>query len=65
MAQETVIGVDVGTSSVRAAVFDLAGRRLGHAVRATMEWNDREHWHEQSSADVWSQTGSSSNRSGL
>jgi hypothetical protein len=34
-------------------------------VRATMEWNDREHWHEQSSADVWSQTGSSSNRSGL
>jgi FGGY-family pentulose kinase len=36
-----------------AAVFDLSGKRLGRAVVATKEWNDREDWHEQSSADVW------------
>jgi len=55
--REAVIGVDIGTSSVRAAVFDLAGRRLGHAAHATKEWNEREHWHEQSSDDVWSAAG--------
>ena len=48
-----VVGVDVGTGSARAAVFDLRGRRLGHASRPIQLWHPASDWAEQSSADIW------------
>ena len=44
---EYVIGVDVGTGSVRAAVFTLQGKLMGHASAALTEWNPREGLYEQ------------------
>lgn len=34
-----VVGVDVGTGSVRAAVFSLDGKLLGHASSELREWS--------------------------
>lgn len=64
-----VAGVDVGTGSVRAALFSTDGHRVGHAVRPIRTWtgcgglvNARAHagahaqdaWFvEQSSDDIW------------
>ena len=48
-----VIGVDVGTGSARAGVFDLQGRRLGSAVREIRTWRPRTDHVEQSSDDIW------------
>ncbi len=52
-----VIGVDVGTGSVRAGVFDLEGRMVGHAVREIQIWRPREDFVEQSSTDIWARAG--------
>ena len=35
---DLVVGVDVGTGSARAGVFDLAGKRLGSATRNIKTW---------------------------
>jgi FGGY-family pentulose kinase len=51
--QPAVIGVDVGTGSARAGVFDLNGRKLGSAVRAIRMWGPRPGYAEQSSDDIW------------
>ena len=51
--QPAVIGVDVGTGSARAGVFDLHGRRLGSAVREIRTWRPRPDHVEQSSTDIW------------
>jgi FGGY-family pentulose kinase len=50
------IGVDVGSGSVRAAVFDHAGHRRADVVRSIRQFNPRADYYEQSSADIWQQT---------
>ena len=47
------IGVDVGTGSARAGVFDSSGRLLGSARRALALWREPGDVVEQSSADIW------------
>ncbi len=47
------IGIDVGTGSARAALFDLEGRRLAMAVRPIRMWKPHAEWAEQSSEDIW------------
>ena len=51
--QPAVIGVDVGTGSARAGVFDLHGRKRGSAVRPISTWRPRPDFVEQSSDDIW------------
>jgi FGGY-family pentulose kinase len=51
--QPSVIGVDVGTGSARAGVFDLAGRKLGSAACDIRAWRDGADVCEQSSEDIW------------
>jgi D-ribulokinase len=51
--QQAFIGVDVGTSSTRAGVFDETGKLLGIARRAIRTWHEAGDIVEQSSADIW------------
>lgn len=48
-----VIGIDVGTGSARAGVFDLSGRMVATAKRDIALWREGD-IAEQSSADIWS-----------
>lgn len=48
------IGVDVGTGSARAGVFDAGGKMLGMAVQPIQMWKYQAVFVEQSSADIWS-----------
>lgn len=48
-----VIGVDVGTGSVRAGAFDLAGTLLGVAKRDIAIFREAGSLVEQSSRDIW------------
>jgi len=53
MAEQHFIGVDVGTGSARAGVFDANGRQLGvgkHEIKLFQAAGDIA---EQSSADIW------------
>ena len=51
---DLVIGVDVGTGSARAGVFDLSGKRLGSATRNIKTWTYANgDFVEQSSEDIW------------
>lgn len=52
-----VIGVDVGTGSVRAGVFTLDGKMLGTASFPIREWRPKPDFYEQSSEDIWAETG--------
>ena len=56
-ADRVVIGVDVGTGSVRAGVFSLDGRMLGTASASIREFLPRPDFYEQSSANIWEETG--------
>ena len=47
------LGIDVGTASVRAALFDGKGRRLGFASSAIQIFRPEEDFVEQSSDDIW------------
>lgn len=47
------IGVDVGTGSARAGVFDGLGHLRGAARRPIRTWNEEGGLVEQSSADIW------------
>ncbi|WP_310218022.1 FGGY family carbohydrate kinase [Neorhizobium sp. 2083] len=47
------MGVDVGTGSARAGVFDAAGRLLGSASRPIATLKPAEDFVEQSSRDIW------------
>ncbi len=58
MKQRAVLGVDVGTGSVRAALFDARGARLGLGTHPIQLYRPREDFAEQSSDDIWSACGS-------
>jgi len=47
------LGVDVGTGSARAGVFDATGVMLGAHVEAIVTFRPAEDFVEQSSADIW------------
>ncbi|MCK8779858.1 FGGY-family carbohydrate kinase [Rhizobium sp. NTR19] len=47
------IGVDVGTGSARAGLFDEHGRLLASAKRPITIWHEPGHVVEQSSAQIW------------
>lgn len=47
------IGVDVGTGSARAGVFDLNGRMVGQASRAIEIYRPQADFVEQSSDNIW------------
>jgi len=47
------IGVDVGTSSVRAALVTSAGHLVCSASSAITIWEPEPNFYEQSSADIW------------
>jgi FGGY-family pentulose kinase len=51
------LGIDVGSASVRAGLYDGAGQRLAFAVRAIRQFHPRTSFVEQSSADIWRMTG--------
>jgi D-ribulokinase len=51
--QQAFIGVDVGTSSARAGVFDEAGTLLSTARHPIAIWHDAGDIVEQSSSDIW------------
>ena len=48
-----VIGVDVGTGSARAGIFDLAGRMVGSARRDITLFHASGSIVEQSSGEIW------------
>lgn len=53
MDDRLYLGVDVGTGSARAGVFDAAGMMLGTARRDIRIWHEPGGIVEQSSADIW------------
>ena len=53
MTAPCFLGVDVGTGSARAGVFDAAGRMLGTAKRDLLIFNAPGGIAEQSSAQIW------------
>ncbi len=48
-----LIGIDVGTGSARAGVFDLGGQLLGTAAQEIALWKGPGNRVEQSSDDIW------------
>ncbi len=57
MADQVVIGVDVGTGSVRAGVFTLDGVMLGSSSSPILEFHPKADFYEQSSENIWAETG--------
>ena len=53
MSRESLIGIDVGTSSARAVLFDLRGETLACAARGYSLRMPQPGWVEQSSEEVW------------
>jgi D-ribulokinase len=51
--RQAYIGVDVGTSSTRAGVFDETGKLLAIARHPIRTWHEAGDIVEQSSADIW------------
>lgn len=52
-----VVGVDVGTGSVRAGLFTAGGRMLGLGIAPIAMRRYDEHFVEQSSRDIWAAAG--------
>ena len=52
--REAYIGVDVGTLSARAGVFDAAGQLIASARRPIAVWREAGDIVEQSSDNIWS-----------
>ena len=48
-----VIGIDVGTSSARAGLFDSAGIRVATQSHTIQTWKPKPDYAEQSSRDIW------------
>ena len=57
MTSKLYLGVDVGTASVRAALFDDSGCRLGLGVHPIQIFRPAEDFVEQSSDDIWHAAG--------
>ena len=53
MGGRFVIGIDVGTGSARAGIFDPSGRMLASAVEPIRMWKPKPDYAEQSSEDIW------------
>jgi D-ribulokinase len=51
--QDVFVGIDVGTGSVRAGLFDAGGRLLAAARRPIETWRESGDIVEQSSDDIW------------
>lgn len=47
------IGIDVGTGSARAGLFDQNGRLIANHSRAIQAWRPQTNFVEQSSTDIW------------
>jgi len=47
------VGIDVGTGSARAGIFDARGKRVGMGVCPIQIWRPLEDFVEQSSEDIW------------
>lgn len=52
------VGVDVGSGSARAGVFDEGGKRRGMGVKGIQTWKPEADFVEQSSEDIWAACGS-------
>ncbi len=57
MSNQAVIGVDVGTGSVRAGVFSLTGNMLSAVSSPILEFHPKANFYEQSSNNIWAETG--------
>jgi FGGY-family pentulose kinase len=57
MPDQYVIGIDIGTGSARAGLFDLAGHRRAIATAPIETWKPHPEWAEQSSDDIWNAVG--------
>lgn len=55
--KEFVIGIDAGTGSVRAGVFDLKGKMHGYGVAPIKIWRPLNDFVEQSSDNIWQSAG--------
>jgi FGGY-family pentulose kinase len=51
--QAYFMGIDVGTTSARAGIFDSDGRMVGSANKAIQNWKPAPGQFEQSSDDIW------------
>jgi len=56
MNSPVFVGIDVGSASVRAGIFDATGKRLAFAVRPIDQFHPRALFVEQSSGDIWTHT---------
>ncbi len=59
MAERLYLGIDVGTGSARAGLFDAAGRMLGTGAHPIALHRPQEDFVEQSSDDIWAACGAS------
>ena len=50
------VGLDVGSASVRAGIFDPTGQRIAFAEQVIQQYHPRPDFVEQSSADIWAQS---------
>ena len=57
MSDRFYLGVDVGTGSVRAGIFDSVGKRLGTASHDIQIFRPEEDFVEQSSDEIWRAAG--------
>lgn len=57
MEERFYLGIDVGTGSARAGIFDGKGKMLGSATHPIQTWRYDEDFVEQSSDDIWSACG--------
>jgi FGGY-family pentulose kinase len=57
MSEKLYLGIDVGTGSVRAGIFDSEGNRRAAATHEIQVWRPQEDFVEQSSEDIWTAVG--------
>lgn len=52
-SESCFIGIDVGTGSARAGVFDVTGHMLGSGSAPIQIWKPQPDFVQQSSDDIW------------